>query len=403
MRAGALLLVASAAGGGVHAKGGRYFRGIQDAVQNELRIFQDKNGLGLDAIFLSEENIPSQDVEITSEPTCWRHWSIFSCTYTSFLNRTQLTNLTSATYGAIRHEDQAFSVYEQPNNSSGPRMPARIVSKQSTAVMRSVTKGWKVGLKLSQNHKIMGPSAVLTGEGTYEYSKQSTQQRTVTREVSVEHTCPEGFHCTIETLTFYAMISGTCRVHPTMKCMSKGGDERDACLGFRKVSKLSMDCDGDLAAMEMQWGTRETGEAVWDENGNLIQVFEWDDCNECEQTLDFSRTHCGGRDRYVELPCTITMPVLKDNAMPHTHIIFTRTPIERLDKSRDKNRVKGKGKGKSKDKDKDGDSDKYRREIDESKQARGSKKARKSKQVFVEAIRRDGDDDEHVAEHVAER
>ncbi|KYK60850.1 hypothetical protein DCS_01988 [Drechmeria coniospora] len=327
-----LILVTSAVR--VSCLGGRYYRAIQDAVDEELLAFTEMSNLGADPLHLSETSLPFQDELIITESTCWHRRSLFTCTETTFFNRTQLVHISGTTFHAIRHQDQGFSAHYEPSNVH--KVPSKIVSKQSTAVMKSTTRGWKIGLKMSHNAKV-GQSISLTGEGTYELHEQSTQQKTVTTEVSVEHACPDGYRCTIETLSFYASVRGTCRVQPTTHCADKTRGEQDACLGFNKINKINLACyDSNPAADELTHGAR-SNEPIFGADGKPLQVPEWDDCSDCDQFHSFARRHCHGRDRHPEEQCEISVPVVKANGMPYTHIIFTRLLLEKYAKKHQDN------------------------------------------------------------------
>ncbi|KYK56991.1 hypothetical protein DCS_03998 [Drechmeria coniospora] len=318
---------------------GHHYVSLEEAIEQEIQIFKVKNELYLKRLYLSAESIPSNDVALARESTCWRNWGL-TCQDTVFIRRQQLINISAVEFGAIRHEDQALTTGQQLNDLFKIHA-SKVTTKKSTAVLRSLTKGWNAGFRIV-NSLAPGPSASISAEGSYDYYEESTDANTVTNEAVFEHSCLQGYHCTIQTVSFYAKVRGVCRVKPFTRCNS---GEQDACYGFRKVLAKDASCAARTGKTNFRslWGSQAREPLKVDKNNNTVEVFEWNDCQQCDQFLDFSAKHCGGRETYQEEECEVIMPVRKADGSPHTHVVFTSIPRdEYLKKYAEKYPKKGK-------------------------------------------------------------
>ncbi|KYK62115.1 hypothetical protein DCS_03262 [Drechmeria coniospora] len=286
---------------------GSFFESVQEARKNEVAVFIEKYGLALNATYTTS-NEPHQDGIAKAEPSCARNWA--SCRSTYFFDRRVLTNVVNVTFGDMSNEDHAFSMYQPVD---GETSAATIGMKQSTAVLEPTTPGWQAALTISPESGVISS---VTGDGAVKLREHKARQIIVTKKVSIECSCAAGHHCTIETLSFYAMVSGTCRVQPTHHCDA----DQDACYGFRQTERRR---------------SEYLNYHGYPEHLSRDKLPEWVTKNgKCDQLFQFSAKNCRSRDHYREVPCELNTAVLKEDGSPHIHIIFTSTPLQNLTRTK---------------------------------------------------------------------
>ncbi|KAH8689315.1 hypothetical protein BGW36DRAFT_441428 [Talaromyces proteolyticus] len=95
-----------------------------------------------------------------------------------------------------------------PEINTGPN-DSTIKAIMSTAVAQASTEGWVIGGTASLT---LGSKDLPSGTVTFSAQHTSTSTTTITETETVEYdaTCPAGYTCSIETVTFVANIVGTC-------------------------------------------------------------------------------------------------------------------------------------------------------------------------------------------------
>ncbi|RCI14285.1 hypothetical protein L249_6132 [Ophiocordyceps polyrhachis-furcata BCC 54312] len=252
---------------------------------------------------LSEDNLPYQDRDSISEPVCPH--KIFSCSTVYFYQRYKMIRVDNITFSAISNIEASLITPYDPHDERY-KFPAKISTTVSRAVTSSTTKGWKVSLKLGgglsgdPTQSFASGGADLSGE----YSEQYTSTTTTTRSVGVEAPCEAGKLCTIQTLTYLAHLEGRCRVEPIINC----GGEEDAC---HKFETKTVNLHPDL------------------QKGPPLKISKWRD-GPCRQWTDYSRRHCR-RNRYLEVKCKVSTPVLNRIEEPYTSTVITKKDLPSFD------------------------------------------------------------------------
>ncbi|KJZ71491.1 hypothetical protein HIM_09130 [Hirsutella minnesotensis 3608] len=262
---------------------------LHPAVQARLQEFS--KGLQLR---IASDKQPYQDTDSVAEVRCGA--KIFSCYNVYFYNRNRLLEADNITFSARSYLDADL---DTPYGKEDDRFPAKVSATKSTAVTDATTKGWKVSLKLSA-----GGAPGKGGEIGGEYGEQYTTSTTTTTQITHEAPCPAGNRCTIQTLTYHAMVKGKCRVEPIINC---GGDQ-DACLGFRKT-----------------WTKPQVVGRLGTMVGERKQVYEWEE-GPCNQWIDYSRRHCS-QGHYKTEPCEVYAPILDASGKPRTSVVVTREKL----------------------------------------------------------------------------
>lgn len=265
------------------------------AVQERVKELQEDINMQINS-----QKPPTSLVWSFSEDTCSPMWG--SCNPVYFSGDNQMVKADKIIISARTHFDADV---DTPFTSENDKHFDKVTVKTSKAQTDSVTKGWKVSLKLSGDKTFSDPKsplAKLTRELAVEYGEQYTSSTTVTREVTHEKSCPPGHRCTIQTLTFHATISGTCRVVPYTNC----GGRREACRGTDKDIP-------DTFTFPNQ------GFKMWEEQT-------------CSQFGDYARKHCS-KGRYEMVDCEVYAPIVDPEGKPRTSVVFTQDKLEMTDKT----------------------------------------------------------------------
>ncbi|KYK59044.1 hypothetical protein DCS_00171 [Drechmeria coniospora] len=326
---GALVLVLFAVA--VRCEGGALYRNIQTAIQKELNVFRELNGLETDQILLSGKKgpLPYRETDRINESTCGRN--LKSCLTTTFLMHHQLLGIDDVSFNISTFMDAKTTTEEYP---------ARISIKQTRSVMYQTTKGWQVTVQASPYLKKRGGGPKIrpgiSQDVEAKYFRGEATQATVAKEYSLHHDCPPQSHCAIITLTFHLVIKGTCRIVPNIIC---NGKRLDACAGFGMTRKNETGCYYTDTPNAAGVG----GKGYLDSKQILGFEYDWETCDQCDQYYQYRKGKCRGRARYLVKPCEIQTVVLKDDWTPHTHTIFESIGVGELSAKKKRSTAPGCG------------------------------------------------------------
>ncbi|OAA35029.1 hypothetical protein BBO_08974 [Beauveria brongniartii RCEF 3172] len=238
------------------------------------------------ALTVNKANPPYQTVDIANEPACFN--MVTSCSTVYFRNMNWLDTLGEVKIRAHAHLDADV----ETRHSGGAPMADKVTTKTSTMDTTSTTKGWKVGLKLSGTHKASG----LGGDVSGEYNEQYTTSQQTTIERSVEKSCPPEHRCTIQTITYEAVMPGNCFTHPVIDC----GGGYDPCNSLSKTPVAS------------RYPTTPLKDLTY---------------KPCDQFLDFGEKRCNPQALEKTAPCEISVPILDSAGKPYSHMITTEEKL----------------------------------------------------------------------------
>ncbi|KAM4065568.1 hypothetical protein HRG_010692 [Hirsutella rhossiliensis] len=209
-------------------------------------------------------NRPYYDKEIGTVGTCleWKPW----CLSTRFFDRYFLEEVSDVRVLYRTTVQEPFT-----NNGTSSHEMRFTISKTKSL---GVTKGWKIGGRLSAGVDVGAPplkgSAGL--EMSSEYGESTAEDTSTTRLVQHNIRCEPGHYCALVTVTFNAAVKGICAVAPHFEC----GGKRNMCTN-----------------------------PSWTGCGPFFDSY-----NRCD---------CDGYAGYV--PCEAQFPIFNDNGEPLSHVV----------------------------------------------------------------------------------
>ncbi|OAR03138.1 hypothetical protein LLEC1_05845 [Akanthomyces lecanii] len=239
------------------------------------------------SLTINKENPPYQLTDIANEPVC--AIKIASCRTVYFRDMNWLDALGKVSISAQASVDADI----ETRHDGGTSLPDKVITKTSTMLTSTTTKGWKVGLKLAPPGPVGG---VVGGDVSGEYSEQYAEAKATTIERSVEKACPPNHRCTIQTLTYTATMPGSCLSYPLMDC----GGAIDPCGTFGKTPVAG------------RYPTTDMMKGLFDP---------------CSQFTDYANRECN-RNLNETKPCEISLPILNASGQPYSHMVLTQEPLD---------------------------------------------------------------------------
>ncbi|KAK2601558.1 hypothetical protein QQS21_004876 [Conoideocrella luteorostrata] len=177
-------------------RAGTLNRGQIKAITDELK----------QSLTISSKKPPYYDKTFKTEPSCVSHY--FSCHQTEFFYRHFLRKVYSIDIVYTSHTER------KEYNTNNKPLTFKVTTSTTNTV--SSTSGWNIGGKVS------GTISPIELEINGDFSKSDTTSHSETSTVENDVTCDPGYECSIDTLTFYAVISGLCSTEPYVRCEEEG-------------------------------------------------------------------------------------------------------------------------------------------------------------------------------------